>query len=110
MNDPYNKFICVIREEGAFLNEPSFIVGEIVEGLPDLKVKTGDNIIDKDSLLIDKWILDRNSALFTKLSTCDIQHNHEIDGPIKDSLNKGDLVVMIRHGENLVILSKVVNV
>lgn len=99
MADPFNKLIEAIREEGKFYNEPSFYFAKVTSKLPNLKVMLGDIELDKRNLLIDKWLLDRNC-----------EHLHDIKEPIKDVLDIGDRVIMLKNNDKFIIISKVVNV
>lgn len=96
---------------------PSFFIGKIKSGLPNLTVQTGDIVLDKNNLMIDKWIHDRSKDLFSEKqghthggdTTGDGAHTHEIREPIKDVLKAGDSVVMLRSGDTFIIISKVVS-
>ena len=121
MADPFNKLIEAIREEGKFYNEPSFYFAKVTSKLPNLKVMLGDIELDKRNLLIDKWLLDRNdieNKLKTEKeghqqggdTTGNGEHLHYIKEPIKDILDIGDRVVMLKNNDKFIIISKVVNV
>lgn len=107
MNDPYNQILSLMREEGAFHNEPPFFIGEIISPLPDIKVKVNDLILDKHNLKIDKWLLDRAIETFKNFDDGD--HSHEMREPLKNTLDIGDSVIMLRKGDEFIIISKVVS-
>ena len=107
--DPFSELIGLFREEGSFYNEPSFFVGVVKSGLPNIEVATNGIILDKTNLKIDKWLLDRSKEMATQ-SAGDPTHNHKIDSPIKDVLKSGDEVVLLRSSNNIfIIISKVVS-
>ena len=83
-SNPFNKLIEAIREEGKFYNEPSFFIGKVKNKLPNLEVYWCDQVLVKKQLKIDKLMLDRND------------------------LEIGDTVIMFRHEEGFIIISKVV--
>ncbi len=118
MNDPYNQMLGLMREEGAFHNEPLFFMGEVISPLPNLKIKVNDIDVDKDNLKIDKWLLDRATETFTDYdegnhshgdATGPGTHKHEMREPLKNSLDIGDSVVMLRNKNEFIIISKVVS-
>lgn len=102
MNDPYNGFIELFREEGKFYNEPAFFCAKVTSKLPDIKIKLNDIELDKDSLLINYLLLDR----YVESSEGDTSHNHKISS----NLNIGDTVIVFRDGEKFIINSKVVSI
>ena len=60
--NPYNEFLSIIKEtsksnitENKLLN-----IGIVVSPLPNLIIKTSEIELDKDNLMIDKWLLDRH--------------------------------------------------
>lgn len=107
--DPFSELIGLFREEGSFYNEPSFFVGVVKSGLPNIEVATNGVILDKTNLKIDKWLLDRSKEMATQ-SAGDPTHTHKIDSPIKDVLKSGDEVVLLRSSNNIfIIISKVVS-
>ena len=121
MANPFNKLIEAMREEGKFYNEPSFYFAKVTSKLPNLKVMLGDVELDKKSLLIDKWLLDRNdinNKLKTEAeghshggdTTGNGEHLHYIKEPIKDVLEIDDKVVMLRDNNKFIIISKVVSI
>ena len=109
MNDPYNKILSLMREEGSFHNEPPFLIGEVISPLPDLKIKVDNIELDKDNLKIDKWLLDRSENMSTESASCTVSHNHDIQEPIKDILKANDEVVMLRNEDTFIVISKVVS-
>ena len=94
MNDPYNQMLGLMREEGAFHNEPLFFMGEVISPLPNLKIKVNDIDVDNHS---------HGDA------TGPGTHKHEMREPLKNSLDIGDSVVMLRNKNEFIIISKVVS-
>ena len=85
MADPINEFIGIMRQEGKFHNEPSFFIGKIKSKLPDLKIEINNIILEKEDILIDSWMLDRQIELFdTETSQ---EHKHEIKNPFIDTFS-----------------------
>ena len=118
MNDPYNQILGLMREEGAFHNEPPFFIGEVISPLPNLKIKVNDIDLDKNNLKIDKWLLDRAIETFIDFdegshshgnATGDGRHKHEMREPLKNTLDIGDSVIMLRNQNEFIIISKVVS-
>ena len=131
--NPYNEFLSIIKEtsksnitENKLLN-----IGIVVSPLPNLIIKTSEIELDKDNLMIDKWLLDRHKE--TQTSTKgehthsggghttgegggDGTHTHtggEHSHKSKDYVNKlniGDKVVMLREDDIFYIISKVVSI
>ena len=65
--NPYNEFLSIIKEtsksnitENKLLN-----IGIVVSPLPNLIIKTSEIELDKDNLMIDKWLLDRHKETQT---------------------------------------------
>ena len=83
--NPFNKFIEFMREEGKFFNEPSFYFGKVKNGTPNITVIANGVPLDTRDLLIDDMILSKG-------------------------LNTNDLVILVPYGKKLVIISKVVNI
>ncbi|HEK8704990.1 TPA: DUF2577 family protein [Clostridioides difficile] len=107
MANPINEFIGIIREEGKHYNEPSFFVGKIKSKLPDLKIEVNNIILEKEDILIDSWILDRQIETFnTEISQ---EHRHEVKNPFIDTFESGDMVIMFRVGEKFAVVSKLVS-
>ena len=106
--------------------EASFFLAKVISPLPDLKVQLDDIELDKEDLLIDKWIKDRNEQLFTEyidehnhIANCadcscvishENRHRHEIKEPIHDKLKVDDKVVLLRLNEKFIVISKVVEI
>lgn len=103
MNNPFNKLIEAMREEGKFYNEPSFFIAKVTSPVPNLKVKLNNMELDKNSLMIDKSLLDRHNVSI-QCSNGSIAHN------LSDTLNIGDTVIMLRSGDKFIIISKVVSI
>lgn len=106
MANPINELIEAMREEGKYYNEPSFYFAEIVSSYPDLKVKFDDMVHNRDTLLIDKFLLDRCSSFNTETNS---GHTHFMNR-LTDVLKVGDEVVLIRKGSKFIIMSKVVGI
>ena len=64
MNNPFLGLYQVMGE--ATKIEASFFIAKVTSPLPNLKVQLNDIELDKDNLLIDKWLKDRNEDLFTE--------------------------------------------
>ena len=126
--NPYNEFLSIIKEtsksnitENKLLN-----IGIVVSPLPNLIIKTSEIELDKDNLMIDKWLLDRHkeTQTYTKGEHThsggghttgegggDGTHTHtggEHSHKSKDYVNKlniGDKVVMLREDDIFYISS-----
>ena len=105
--NPYNDLLDIMKVSTN--GEPPFYIGKVISGLPGLTVKTGDVILDKDNLKIDKWLLDRSNIMSTESASCTVSHNHDIQEPIKDILKANDEVVMLRNEDTFIVISKVVS-
>lgn len=118
MGDSFSTLIEILREEGKFYNEPSFYIAKVINPLPNLKVLLGDMELDRNNLLIDKWLLDRNEDLFTERqghshggdTTGDGSHNHQLKHGLQDKLSIGDKVIMVRDNNKFIIINKVVSI
>ena len=116
MNNPFLELYSLMGE--ATKIDASFFIAKVVSPLPELKVNLNDIELDKEDLLIDKWILDRNEDLFTEYqghshggdTTGDGNHRHQIKHNVQDKLKVDDKVVLLRIGEKFIIISKVVSV
>ena len=116
MNNPFLGLYEVMAE--ATKVEASFFIAKITSPLPDLKVQLHDIQLDKDDLLIDKWLKDRNEDLFTENeghshggdTTGNGEHNHQIKEPIQDKLKADDKVLLLKIDDKFIILSKVVSI
>ena len=116
MNNPFLGLYEVMAE--ATKVEASFFIAKITSPLPDLKVQLNDIELDKDDLLIDKWMKDRNEDLFTENqghshggdTTGNGEHKHQIKEPIQDKLNVDDKVLLLKVNDKFIILSKVVSI
>ena len=103
MNDPYNQILGLMREEGAFHNEPPFFIGEVISQLPNLKIRVNNIDLDKHNLKIDEGSHSHGNA------TGDGSHKHEMREPLKNTLDIGDSVIMLRNKNEFIIISKVVS-
>ena len=111
--------------------EASFFIAKIKTPLPNLEVQLNDIVLDKDNLLIDKWLKDRNEDLFTEdikahthTTSTEVagetshshtvsnenEHKHEIKEPIHDKLKVDDQVVLLKINDKFIIISKVVSI
>ena len=107
MSDPINEFIGIIREEGKHYNEPSFFVGKIKSKLPDLKIEINNIVLEKEDILIDSWMLDRQIESFD--TETNQEHLHEVKNPFIDTFESGDIVIMFKIGDKFAVVSKLVS-
>ena len=131
--NPFNELISQIKDisKRNITENKLFNIGVVVSPLPDLVIKTSNIELDRDNLMIDKWLLDRHweSRTYTKG-----EHSHSGGGhstgegggdgththyggdhfhESKDYVNKlnvGDRVVMLREGDIFYVISKVVSI
>ena len=131
--NPFNELISQIKDisRSNITENKLFNIGVVISPLPDLIIKTSNIELDKDNLMIDKWLLDRHweSRTYTKG-----EHSHSGGGhstgegggdgththyggdhfhESKDYVNKlnvGDRVVMLREGDIFYVISKVVSI
>ena len=131
--NPFNELISQIKDisKSNITENKLFNIGVVISPLPDLIIKTSNIELDKDNLMIDKWLLDRHweSRTYTKGEHShsggshttgegggDGTHTHdggEHTHKSKDYVNKlkaGDKVVMLREGDMFYIISKVVSI
>ena len=129
MNNPFLGLYQVMGE--ATKIEASFFIAKVTSPLPNLKVQLNDIVLDKDNLLIDKWLKDRNEDLFTEdieahthTTSTEVagetshshtvsnenEHKHEIKEPIHDKLKVDDQVVLLKINDKFIIISKVVKI
>ncbi|MBY2033162.1 DUF2577 domain-containing protein, partial [Clostridioides difficile] len=102
MANPINEFIGIIREEGKYYNEPSFFIGEIKSKLPDLKIEINNIILEKEDILIDSWMLDRQIESFD--TETNQEHQHEVKNPFIDKFESGDTVIMFKIGDKFAVV------
>ncbi|HGM3506611.1 TPA: DUF2577 family protein [Clostridioides difficile] len=107
MANPINEFIGIIREEGKYYNESSFFIGKIKDKLPNLKIEANNIILEKEDILIDSWMLDRQIESFD--TETNQEHQHEIKNPFIDTFESGDMVIMFKIGEKFAVVSKLVS-
>ena len=114
-----NPFLGLYLIMGEATNiEPSFFIAKVKAPLPNLEVQLNDIVLDKEDLLIDKWLLDRNEELFTEYkghshggdTTGNGEHKHKIKEPIKDKLEVDNKVVLLKINDKFIIISKVVSI
>ena len=131
--NPFNELIGIVKDisKSNITENKLFNIGVVISPLPDLVIKTSNIELDKDNLMIDKWLLDRHweSRTYTKG-----EHSHSGGGhstgegggdgththyggdhfhESKDYVNKlnvGDRVVMLREGDMFYVISKVVSI
>ena len=131
--NPFNELIGIVKDisKSNITENKLFNIGVVVSPLPDLIIKTSNIELDRDNLMIDKWLLDRHweSRTYTKG-----EHSHSGGGhstgegggdgththyggdhfhESKDYVNKlnvGDRVVMLREGDMFYVISKVVSI
>ena len=131
--NPFNELISQIKDisKSNITENKLFNIGVVISPLPDLVIKTSNIELDRDNLMIDKWLLDRHweSKTYTKG-----EHSHSGGGhstgegggdgththyggdhfhESKDYVNKlnvGDRVVMLREGDMFYVISKVVSI
>ena len=120
--NPFNELIYQIKEisKTNITENRQLNIGIVVSPFPNLQVKTSNIILDRDNLMIDKWLLDRHNELQTHTQG---EHTHNSDDgshshtggshshsslSYVDELQVGDKVVMLREGDIFYILSKVV--
>ena len=131
--NPFNELIGIVKDisKSNITENKLFNIGVVISPLPDLIIKTSNIELDKDNLMIDKWLLDRHweSRTYTKG-----EHSHSGGGhstgegggdgththyggdhfhESKDYVNKlntGDRDVMLREGDMFYVISKVVSI
>ena len=131
--NPFNELISQIKDisKSNITENKLFNIGVVISPLPDLIIKTSNIELDKDNLMIDKWLLDRHweSRTYTKgehshsggghatgegggdstHTHYDGDHFHESKDYV-NKLNTGDRVVMLREGDMFYVISKVVSI
>ena len=116
MGNPFLGLYEVMAE--ATKVEASFFIAKVKTPLPNLKIQLNDIVLDKNDLLIDKWIKDRNEDLFTAYqghslggdTTGDGNHRHQIKINIQDKLKVDDKVLLLKVNDKFIVLSKVVSI
>ena len=131
--NPFNELIGIVKDisKSNITENKLFNIGVVVSPLPDLVIKTSNIELDKDNLMIDKWLLDRHweSRTYTKGEHShsggghstgegggDGTHTHYGGDHVHESkdyvnkLNVGDRVVMLREGDMFYVISKVVSI
>ena len=131
--NPFNELISQIKDisKSNITENKLFNIGVVVSPLPDLIIKTSNIELDRDNLMIDKWLLDRHweSKTYTKGEHShsggghstgegggDGTHTHYGGEHFHESkdyvnrLNVGDRVVMLREGDMFYVISKVVSI
>ena len=129
--NPFNELINQIKDISKInmTENKQLNIGEVIQPLPNLKIKTSGIELDRDNLMIDKWLLDRHKETQTYTegehthsggghSTGegggDGTHSHSGGGhshkskDYVDKLKVGDKVIMLRENVMFYIISKVV--
>ena len=129
--NPFNELINQIKDISKInmTENKQLNIGEVIQPLPNLKIKTSGIELDRDNLMIDKWLLDRHKKTQTYTegehthsggghSTGegggDGTHSHSGGGhshkskDYVDKLKVGDKVIMLRENDMFYIISKVV--
>ena len=129
--NPFNELINQIKDISKInmTENKQLNIGEVIQPLPNLKIKTSGIELDRDNLMIDKWLLDRHKETQTYTegehthsggghSTGegggDGTHSHSGGGHFHkskdyvDKLKVGDKVRMLRENDMFYIISKVV--
>ena len=129
--NPFNELISQIKDISKIniTENKQLNIGEVIQPLPNLKIKTSGIELDRDNLMIDKWLLDRHKETQTYTegehthsggghSTGegggDGTHSHSGGGhshkskDYVDKLKVGDKVIMLRENDMFYIISKVV--
>ena len=129
--NPFNELINQIKDISKInmTENKQLNIGEVIQPLPNLKIKTSGIELDRDNLMIDKWLLDRHNETQTYTegehthsggghSTGegggDGTHSHSGGGhshkskDYVDKLKVGDKVIMLRENDMFYIISKVV--
>lgn len=107
MANPINEFIGIIREEGKYHNQPSFFIGKIKDKLPNLKIEINNIILEKEDILIDSWMLDRQLETFN--TETNQEHKHKVKNPFIDKFELDDMVIMFKIGDKFAVVSKLVS-
>ena len=131
--NPFNELIGIVKDisKSNITENKLFNIGVVISPLPDLIIKTSNIELDRDNLMIDKWLLDRHweSRTYTKgehshsggghstgegggdgtHTHYDGDHFHESKDYV-NRLNVGDRVVMLREGDMFYVISKVVSI
>ena len=129
--NPFNELINQIKDISKInmTENKQLNIGEVIQPLPNLKIKTSGIELDRDNLMIDKWLLDRHkeSKTYTEGEHThsggghstgegggDGTHSHSGGGhshkskDYVDKLKVGDKVIMLRENDMFYIISKVV--
>ena len=129
MNNPYHDLYSIMGE--ATKIEPNLFIGKVKTTFPNLEIYLNDIVLDKDDLLVDKWIKDRHERLFTEYvdahthttstesagetshshtTSNENRHRHEIKELIHNKLEVDDKVVLLRIHDKFIVISKVVSI
>lgn len=102
MSKNISELLGLMRQEGAKNIKPSFFIGVIVNGFPNIKVNLHGAVFEKDDLKMSKWLLDREN-INIESTEGSISHN------ISDTLKYGDEVLLYKVVNKLIVLDKLVN-
>lgn len=104
MKDPFLEMYKKMKEasEEVLNKNTSFFIAKITKPLPNIELMLNDVPLDKDDILIDSNLLKLNEANVT-CSTGSINHN------LKDTLNMGDQVILLKINDKFALISKVVS-
>ena len=100
MRNAYNELLEIMG--GATVIEPSFFMAKVTSPLPNIKISLQGITLDKEDFLISKTLL-LNSNANISCSTGNIQHN------LKDTLNTGDKVLLVKLDDTYILIDKVVS-
>ncbi|MCA0599703.1 DUF2577 domain-containing protein, partial [Clostridioides difficile] len=64
-------------------------------------------ILEKEDILIDSWMLDRQLETFD--TETNQKHQHEVKNPFIDTFESGDMVIMFKIGDKFAVVSKLVS-
>ena len=104
MKDPFLEMYKKMKEasEEVLNKNTSFFIAKITKPLPNIELMLNDVLLDKDDILIDSNLLKLNEANVT-CSTGSINHN------LKDTLNVGNQVILLKINDKFALISKVVS-
>lgn len=109
MSNPYNSLISAFRNVASNSTDENFYVGVVSSELPNLKIKVAGIEIDKDNIMINKWLVDREKEITTDTVLGQITNHAHKSKTYQDKLKVGDEIAMLRLGDIFYILCKVVS-
>ncbi|EEA84837.1 DUF2577 family protein [Peptacetobacter hiranonis] len=92
--DPSIELLENMREEGKYFNIQECFLGEVISGVPNLKVRFEDIELTSKELYILQGVKDRKTA--------SIESNYRFE------LKKGDKVVILQIANSYIVVDKVV--